>query len=64
MELGGTPCFEMYPSSSSQTIKWSIGNRKTVIDFIRLVSFSVWIEGNNLKYSKEKSEYDVKLSPV
>lgn len=62
MEIGGTPCFEMYPSFLGQTIKCTIGNRKTVIDFLRLISFSVWMEGGNLKYSKENSGDDLKLS--
>lgn len=64
MELGGTSCLDMYPSSSGQTIKWTTGNRKTIIDFKTLVSFSVWMEGDNHKYSKEKSRDDPKLSPA
>lgn len=64
MELGGTSCFEMYPFSSGQTSKWIIGNRKTVIDSTRLVSFSVWVEGDYFKYSKGKSGGDLKLSPA
>ena len=63
MEFGGTSCLDLYPSSSGQIIKWPIGNRQTVVDFIRLVSFSFWMERDNLKYSKEKSGDDLKLSP-
>lgn len=54
MELGETSAFEMCSFSLGQTVKSTIGNRKPVIEFIKLGSFSVWVERDELKYLKEK----------